>query len=326
MSKNSLINVTAASCEPLKNVKFSTSSISDNNEPRQSTFTIDGVDIMIGQLVLIKDNNSHYNGVYTLKKLDRKGFVLTKKASLEKKTTASVYVQEGNVNKGLLYSLVRKTKNKSFLDFELIQAHENYPVDSLIDDTCKTECELSIDTLNLLEDKNVTVTEEVFNSRLMRLVSTKEKLGNKEYYEQGTLRDCNDELIDDTVIINEESLVNDTFVIKEEEEPKTVDEVKPFLSLDKNIVEEPKYNPSISFTKNIDQIVTESQKIIDDIKISDPSIDKTILNTTVTKLDHFINKLDTILLLIEEHSTRLIDQEKQISEVINKLQNVKLAL
>lgn len=324
-SKNSLINVKAATTTNFTDVKFSSSSISDNGSPKRTELIIDGVSLMINDLILVKDSLPAYNSVYSLKRLDRKGFVLTKKTSLEKKTTASVYVQEGNVNKGLLFSLVRKTKNKSFLDFELIQAHENYPVDQLIDDTTKTECDLSIDTLDLLNDKNVTVTEDVFNSRLMRLVSTKEKLGNKEYYEQGTLRDCNDELIDDTVIINEESLINDTFVIKEEE-PKTVDEVKPFLSLDKNIVIEPQYNTSISFTQNIESIVTESQKIIDDIKISDAYIDKTILNTTVTKLDHFINKLDTILLLIEEHSTRLIDQEKQISEVINKLQNVKLAL
>ena len=77
---SSLINVNLATTEQLTEVCFRGSSCIDISPALRRDLYIDGVKLEIGGLVLLKDNQPEFNGIYKLSKISlTKGFVLTKK-------------------------------------------------------------------------------------------------------------------------------------------------------------------------------------------------------------------------------------------------------
>jgi len=145
------INVQAATIAALEDVSFSKSNCKDIKIPARSELIIDGVLLEIGNLLLVKDNEPVYNGVYVVKKLGPKGFILTKKVKLEDRLSASIFVVKGEVNKHTLWALARKSKNKSALSFDKMEYSLSQPIQKVINADDATLIELSEDTKNLLK-------------------------------------------------------------------------------------------------------------------------------------------------------------------------------
>lgn len=180
MSNNTLVNVIVATTSALQNVKFSSTAIVDICDPPRFNLVIDGVTLSEGNLVLIKDNSPSYNGIYKVSKLSSKGFILTKKVYLERVLSATIYILQGQENGKSLFALVRRSKNKSALNFEKIEQITNMPLKSVVNETDISEVDKSFDTKELLahqstesgEEPIQPITEELFKDRLNKLLST----------------------------------------------------------------------------------------------------------------------------------------------------------
>jgi hypothetical protein len=172
---SNIINTNVSTVERLNNITVSKSSIKDAQLPARTKLIIDGYEVKLGELVLIKDNDPGHNGVYRLKRLGSKGFLLTKQSDLTNYTSVFVYCNFGAVNAKSWFSMIRRTRNKSMIEFERIEGPTAYPIRTVTNEGDQTEMELSEDTNALVRAQSV-ISEDQFRDVLSKVVSSKESL------------------------------------------------------------------------------------------------------------------------------------------------------
>ena len=170
---SNVVNVNVATTERLNNITVSKSSIKDAQLPIRTTFVIDGYQVKLGELVLIKDNDPLHNGVYRLKRLNSKGFLLTKQIDLTSYPSVFVYCNFGDENSKSWFSMIRRTRNKNMIEFERIEGPTSYPIRKVVNEEDLTEMELSEDTVRT---KSSVISEDHFKDILTKVHLSKEAL------------------------------------------------------------------------------------------------------------------------------------------------------